>query len=160
MMQLRIGVLTVSDRVSAGQMEDAGGPAVEEALREVNQEVSERAVVPDEADRIAAVLRHWADELKLDVIFTTGGTGLSPRDVAPEATSAVAERLVPGIAQAILAASLHQTPYAMLSRAVAAQRGATLIINLPGSPRGAAQGVEVVAPILEHAVNTLHGGRH
>lgn len=158
--ELRIGVLTVSDRVAAGAMEDAGGPAVEAAVLPAGWQIAARSVVPDDAARIADVLRDWCDRQGLDVIFTTGGTGLAPRDVTPQATEAVAERLVPGIAAAILLASLPQTPLAMLSRSVAATRRTTLIINLPGSPRGAAEGVAVVLPILEHAVSIMHGGRH
>jgi molybdenum cofactor synthesis domain-containing protein len=159
-MRLSLGILTISDRAAAGEMEDAGGPAVAEALRHGDWQVTQRAVVPDDGERISSVLQTWCDELHLDVIFTTGGTGLGPRDVTPEATLSVANRPVPGIAETIRAASLRQTPHAMLSRGVAAVRGTTLLINLPGSPRGAAEGVEVVRPILEHAVATLHGGRH
>ena len=159
-MHLRIGILTVSDRVSAGEMADRGGPAIRDALRNPDWTVAHETVVPDDLDRIAAALRRWADETRLDVIFTTGGTGLGPRDVTPEATLSVATRIVPGVAEAIRIASLQQTPHAMLSRAAAGIRGATLIINLPGSPTGAAEGVEVVRPILEHAVQILRGGRH
>ncbi len=159
-MHLKIGVLTVSDRVSRGEMEDRGGPAVQSALRNPEWVVAEQAVVPDDLEEVASILRRWADESQLDIIFTTGGTGLGPRDVTPEATSRVATRLIPGIAEAIRSASLAQTQQAMLSRAMAGVRGTTLIINLPGSPRGAEEGVDVVRPVLEHAVATLHGARH
>ena len=159
-MNLRIGVLTISDRVAAGQMQDEGGPAVEAALQHPEWVIVHRAVVPDEVDQVAGALTRWADEERLDVVLTTGGTGLAPRDVTPEATSRVCDRLVPGIAEAIRMASLQQTPQAMISRALAGARGTTLIVNLPGSPRGAAQGAEVVRPILEHAVSILNGGKH
>jgi molybdenum cofactor synthesis domain-containing protein len=141
-------------------MEDRGGPAVEAALDNPDWSVVERTIVPDDGDQIASTLRRWADELALDIIFTTGGTGLGPRDVTPEATLSVITRPVPGIAEAIRSASLAQTQQAMLSRALAGVRGTTLIINLPGSPRGATEGARVVRPALEHAVSTLHGARH
>lgn len=158
-MKLRVGVLTVSDRVSRGVMEDRGGTAIEAGLNP-DWTVIRRAVVPDDVDRIGTLLRTWADEDHLDVIFTTGGTGLGPRDVTPEATVQVSDRLVPGMAEAMRSVGRDQTPAAMLSRAIVALRGATVIVNLPGSPRGAAEGVAVVGPVLEHAVATMHGGRH
>jgi molybdenum cofactor synthesis domain-containing protein len=158
-MPLRVGVLTVSDRVSRGEMEDEGGPAVERSLPS-DWQVAARAVVPDERERIALTLRQWTDRDRLDVIFTTGGTGLGPRDVTPDATIEVAGRLVPGMAEAMRAAGMSDTPAAMLSRAVVAVRSTTLIVNLPGSPPAAADSVHVVAPVLEHAVATIHGGRH
>jgi molybdopterin adenylyltransferase len=158
-MGMRIGILTVSDRVSAGQMQDHGGPAVEDALEVLAAEIV-RGLVPDEQDQIAQVLRRWADDDRLDAIFTTGGTGLGPRDVTPDATLDACDRGVPGIAEAMRQAGIKQTPHAMLSRAVCGARGRTLIVNLPGSPRGACEGVEVVLPILEHAIATMHGGKH
>ena len=159
-MQLHIGILTISDRVSKGQMEDTGGAAVEEALQHPEWSVTHRAVVPDEVERIVQTLRDWTDGAHLDIVFTTGGTGLSPRDVTPEATLQVADRTVPGIAEAMRLEGLRQTPNAMLSRAVAVSRGTTLIVNLPGSPRGVKEGVVVVRPVLEHAVAILRGGHH
>jgi molybdopterin adenylyltransferase len=159
-MTLQIGVLTVSDRASAGEMEDLGGPAVENVLRSGGLTVARREIVPDDRKQIASTLRRWCDDEHLDVVLTTGGTGLGARDVTPEATVEIAEREVPGIAEAIRFASLGQTPMAMISRGVAVLRGTTLIVNLPGSPRGAAQGAEIVLPVLEHAVATLHGGKH
>ena len=158
--EIRFGVLTVSDRASRGEQEDLGGPAVAQGLERAGWTVSTSAVVPDDAERIAEMLREWSDEQRLDVILTTGGTGLGPRDVTPEATLRVADREVPGIAEALRAASLAETPQAMLSRGRAALRGTTLIINLPGSPRGASFGVDVLRPVLEHAVATIHGSRH
>jgi molybdenum cofactor synthesis domain-containing protein len=157
---MRIGVLTISDRASAGEMVDEGGPTIEDVLHSAGMEAVERAIVSDDQVAVAAALRRMADDLRLDVVLTTGGTGLGPRDLAPEATLAVGERTVPGIADAIRSASLEKTRMAMLSRGVAVIRGETLIINLPGSPKGAREGTEVVLPVLAHAVATLHGARH
>jgi molybdenum cofactor synthesis domain-containing protein len=140
-------------------MEDRGGPAVEASLKP-EWLVAERAIIPDDRDRIESTLIGWCDGGEIDVVLTTGGTGLSARDVTPEATLAVAERTVPGIGEAIRAASMAVTSMAMISRGVAAVRGATLIVNLPGSPGGARDGTALVAPILEHAVATLHGAKH
>ena len=159
-MHVRFGILTVSDSVAAGTAEDRGGPAVRAALAQSGWEVAEATVVPDDRSQIETTLKRWADERRLDVIFTTGGTGLGPRDVTPEATLAVADRIVPGIAETIRAMSFRQTQGAMLSRGTCCMRGPTLIINLPGSPKGATYGVEIVRPVLEHAVSTIHGARH
>jgi molybdopterin adenylyltransferase len=156
---LRIAILTISDRASAGEMEDRGGPAVEASLKP-EWVVAARGIIPDDRDWIESTLIDWCDSGEIDVVLTTGGTGLSARDVTPEATLTVAERSVPGIGEAIRAASMAVTPMAMISRGVAAVRGATLIVNLPGSPGGARDGTALVAPILEHAVATLHGARH
>jgi molybdopterin adenylyltransferase len=158
-MTLQIGILTISDRVSRGEMEDRGGPAIAKAVGALGWQIADRSVVPDDRSAIADTLREWCDR-RLDVILTTGGTGLGPRDVTPEATAEVAEREVPGIAEALRATSLAQTPMAMISRGMAVVRGTTLVVNLPGSPKGATQGVETIAPVLEHAVAILHGGSH
>lgn len=157
---MRIGILTVSDRVSAGQMEDLGSETIAEALRSNAWSPEVRTVLPDDRAKIAQLLRQWCDELGLDVILTTGGTGLGPRDVTPEATLDIADRTVPGIAEAMRYAGLRQTPMAMLSRSQAATRGTTLIVNLPGSPKGVREGMEVILPVLEHARAITHGGRH
>ena len=159
-MPLSIGVLTVSDRASEGTIEDRGGPEVESALEPLGVIVSARAVVPDDRMRIAEQLSRWTDEDQLDVILTTGGTGLGPRDVTPEATQDVCQRLIPGIPEALRAAGLAQTPQSILSRGLAGVRGTTLIINLPGSPQGAAEGVRLLLPVLPHAVATMRGARH
>jgi len=154
---LRAAVLTVSDRSSAGLREDAGGPALTEYLKSHGIEVAWTAIVPDDQDAICRALRKWADDDRADLILTTGGTGLSPRDVTPEATASVLERTVPGMVEAMRAASMIKTPHAMISRALAGVRGQTLIINLPGSPRGAIENLEVVMPALEHAVSKIKG---
>jgi molybdopterin adenylyltransferase len=141
-------------------MDDLGGQAVADAVTQDDWHIHARAVVPDEIAHIATVLRQWSDERELDIILTTGGTGLGPRDVTPEATNTVSDRSIPGIAEAMRAEGLHSTPHAMLSRALAVARGQTLIVNLPGSPTGAREGVMVARPIFEHAIQILRGGRH
>lgn len=152
---LRVGVLTVSDKGSRGERADASGPAIEEIVRGAGWEVAATAVVPDEVDQIAELLRRWADLERLDVVLTTGGTGLAPRDRTPEATLSVVDRQVPGLAEAMRAASLAKTPFAMLSRGVAGTRGGCLIVNLPGSPKAVRETLAVVVPVLPHAVDIL-----
>ncbi len=159
----QVGILTISDRVSRGETEDASGPALVQLVQEVlGWSVARRAVVPDERETIAAVLRSWADDDDLALILTTGGTGFAPRDVTPEATRDVIEREAPGLVEAMRQASLQATPHAMLSRAVAGIRGRTLIINLPGSPKAVREQFEVIAPALPHALRLLRGvpGEH
>ena len=153
---MKAGVLTVSDRGSRGERVDTAGPAVAALLEAKGIEVAARGLVPDERDQIAAKLRQWADEEQLDVVLTTGGTGLALRDVTPEATADVAERDVPGFAEAMRAAGRLSTPLADLSRATAVTRGRTLIINLPGSERGARESLEAVIDLVPHAVEVLH----
>ncbi|HLA98163.1 MAG TPA: MogA/MoaB family molybdenum cofactor biosynthesis protein [Anaerolineales bacterium] len=154
-MKLRFGIMTVSDRSARGERADVSGPALEAILAEQGWVVLRRQVLPDDLLRLSDALAKWADSGELDVILTTGGTGFSPRDVTPEATAAVTQRAAPGLAEAMRAASLQVTPHAMLSRATAGIRGACLIVNLPGSPRGAAENLKVVLPVLEHAVQLL-----
>ncbi|HTY21579.1 MAG TPA: MogA/MoaB family molybdenum cofactor biosynthesis protein [Desulfomonilaceae bacterium] len=154
---LRSGVLTISDRSSQGLREDASGPRLADVLRQHGIDVVWTAVVPDEENEIRRVLTQWADENSADLILTSGGTGLSPRDVTPEATMAVVQRLVPGMAEAMRSASMSKTPHAMISRAVAGVRGKTLIINLPGSPKGAIENLEAVLPALKHAIDKIQG---
>jgi len=154
-MNLRFAILTVSDRSSRGERPDASGPALAELVRSQGWDVSTQEVVPDEVDAIQDALRSWTDSGEVDVILATGGTGFAPRDVTPEATRAVVERLTPGLDEAMRAASLKVTPHAMLSRAITGIRKRTLIINLPGSPKGATENLQVVLPALEHAVKLL-----
>lgn len=151
-----ISVLTISDRCSKELCEDKSGPLISELISSV-AETGEYVIVPDEKELISAELIRLSDEVKSDIIFTTGGTGFAPRDVTPEATKAVVEKEVPGIPEAIRAKSLEITPKAMLSRAAAGIRGKTLIINLPGSPKAVRESLEVVMPVLSHAVETLSG---
>jgi len=153
----RVGILTVSDKGHAGERQDTAGPELGRLLDPEIYEVADYRVVPDEREDIVAQLVEWSDDARLDLILTTGGTGLSPRDLTPEATLAVAHRLVPGIPEAMRAAGLAQTPHAMLSRGVAAIRGCTLIINLPGSPKGARENLQAVLPALPHALEKLKG---
>ena len=148
-------VLTVSDKGSRGEREDASGAALEEALRGLGVASVERAIVPDELDQIAAVLRRWADETKISLVLTTGGTGMTSRDVTPEATLEVFDRQAPGFAEAMRAGSLAKTPHAMISRAVSGIRGRTLIINMPGSPGACREQYAMIAPALPHAVEKL-----
>ncbi len=155
-MSFRVGVLTVSDRGARGERVDTAGPAVATLIAATGAQVSETAIVADEHDLIATKLRAWADGSQLDLILTTGGTGLALRDVTPEATAAVAERTVPGLAEAMRAAGRKSTPLADLSRATAVTRGRTLIVNLPGSEKGARESLAAIVDLLPHAVNVLH----
>jgi molybdopterin adenylyltransferase len=155
--RIRAGVLTVSDKGARGERVDTAGPAVGELLRRFGVEVVETTIVPDVREEVAARLRLWADESRLDLVLTTGGTGLSPRDLTPEATLDVAERHVPGIAEVMREAGRRSTHLAAISRAVAVTRGRTLIINLPGSERGARESLQAVLDLLPHAVELLRG---
>ncbi len=155
-MIIRVGILTISDRSWNGERPDLSGPALETLVKETGWEVSQKALLPDEMDQIQKKLIEWCDEIRLDIILTTGGTGFSPRDITPEATSGILERSAPGLAEAMRAASLKVTPHAMLSRAVTGIRGSTLIINLPGSPKAAVENLRSVMAVLPHAVQLLH----
>lgn len=159
-MPYHAAVITVSDACSAGTRVDTSGPAVCALLRAAGYEVIYTAVVPDERGEIAALLRQCADGLRCDLVVTTGGTGLSPRDVTPEATRDVLEREIPAIPQAMLFESLKLTPRAMLSRAVAGTRGETLIVNLPGSEKAARENLSAIVDTLAHGLKMLHGGGH
>jgi molybdopterin adenylyltransferase len=152
---MRFGILTISDRSWRGERADASGPALQSLILAQGWQVVRTDVVADELEMIRDCLVAWADSDEFDVILTTGGTGFSPRDVTPEATQQVIERAAPGIAEAMRAASLKVTPHAMLSRALAGIRKRTLIINLPGSPKAAVENLQVVLPVLNHAVQLL-----
>ncbi len=154
-MPITVGVLTVSDKCAAGEREDTSAAAVVGWAGECGHEILVREVVPDESDLVASALVRWSDEQAVDLIVTIGGTGLAPRDVTPEATLAVVDRLVPGIPEAIRVAGLQSTPRSLLSRGVAGTRGRTLIVNLPGSPGGVRDGLAVLGPIVEHAARIL-----
>lgn len=156
-MTLRAGVLTVSDKGSRGERVDTSGAAIRTLLEAAAFEIARYAIVADEREPIAAMLRAWADDDRLDLVLTTGGTGLSPRDVTPEATRALLDYEVAGIAEALRADGLRQTPFAMLSRALAGVRARTLIINLPGSERAVRENLAVLLPVLPHALGTLRG---
>jgi molybdopterin adenylyltransferase len=150
-----VGILTISDKGSRGERQDKSGEAIREILSGMDVSIVNYDVVPDEKDLIVEKLVKWADNL--DMVITTGGTGLTPRDVTPEATLAVVDRIVPGFAEAMRAESLKKTPHAMLSRAVVGTRGKCLIINLPGSPKAVRECLQVILPALPHAVETLKG---
>jgi len=152
-----VGILTISDKGSKGERQDKSGEAIREMLSNMDVRIVNYDIIPDEKELIVEKLVKWADEDHLDVLLTTGGTGLTPRDVTPEATLSVVDRIVPGFAEAMRAESLKKTPVAMLSRAVVGTRGECLIINLPGSPKAVRECLEVILPALPHAVETLKG---
>ena len=153
--EISVGILTVSDRSARGERADESGPLLRQMAQRRGWTVEREGIVPDDAAVIKATLMDWADQARLDLILTTGGTGFAPRDVTPEATRAVIEREAPGLAEAMRAASLAKTPHAMLSRAVCGIRGRTLVINLPGSPRAARENLETILPAIPHAIALL-----
>jgi molybdopterin adenylyltransferase len=155
-MSIRFGILTVSDRSARGERPDLSGPALVELVIAQGWKVERTAIVADNLAALRETLSAWADAADVDVILTTGGTGFAPSDVTPEATRLVIEREAPGLAEAMRSESLNVTSHAMLSRAVAGMRGKVLIINLPGSPKAAVQNLQVIMPVLPHAIELLH----
>jgi molybdopterin adenylyltransferase len=154
---LNLGILTISDKGWQGERADVSGTAIKERFSQRDSQVVRYEVVPDEADIIAGKLAQWADEGSMDIIVTTGGTGLGPRDVTPEATLKVLDKEVPGLTEAMRAETFHQAPTAILSRAVAGVRGKCLIINLPGSPEAVQECLDIILPVLPHAVQIIKG---
>lgn len=152
---IRTAILTVSDKGSRGERVDESGQIIRDLITRIEGQVVEYRIVPDERPEIANALAGWADRGDVDLVLTTGGTGLSPRDVTPEATRDVIDREVPGIGEVMRAAGLQKTPRAMLSRGIAGTRGRTLIVNLPGSPKGVRENLEAVLDVLPHAVEIL-----
>lgn len=157
---MRIAILTISDRSWRGERPDTSGPALSQVVLAQGWQVVSTRILPDDQAQISAQLIEWADSKAVDIILTTGGTGFSPRDVTPEATSSVIQRPAPGLGEAMRQASLQKTPHAMLSRAISGIRGQTLIINLPGSPKAALENLAVILPVLAHAIELLRDDPH
>jgi molybdopterin adenylyltransferase len=156
-MIFKVVILTISDRGSKGEREDSSGPLIREMIRDLPAEIIHYEIIPDEQEKIVEALKKSADHLKADLILTTGGTGMSPRDVTPDATLKVIEKEVPGFSEAMRAESLKKTPHAMISRAITGIRGSSLIVNLPGSPKSVKENLSVILPTLPHALSKLKG---
>jgi molybdopterin adenylyltransferase len=159
-MAIRTAILTVSDMCAQGKREDTSGQIIKDMLPEDKFEVYEKTLVPDDYETITKTLRRFSDVQKAQVVLTTGGTGLGPRDVTPEATTAVCDRRVPGFSEILRSESYKKTPNAVLSRGVSAMRDNTLIINLPGSPKAVREYMEIILEVLPHAVDMMRGGGH
>lgn len=157
---MRVAILTISDTVSRGERPDRSGPAVRERCDKLGWKIVIEEILPDDRAKLSAGLARLADAGDVDAILTTGGTGLGPRDVTPEATKGICEKLVPGLSELMRERGRQSTPHAVLSRAVVGVRGSVLIVNLPGSPKGAVESLDAVADLLPHAVEVLRGARH
>ncbi len=157
---MRVAILTISDSAAKGEREDTSGPALVAVCRGLNWEIASTLRLPDDLAAIQEQLRTIADSGGTDIILTTGGTGIGPRDNTPEATIAIADRILPGVSEEMRRKGMEKTPTAVLSRAVTAVRAHTIIVNLPGSPKGAVESLESIAHLLPHAVHVLHGARH
>jgi molybdopterin adenylyltransferase len=154
---IRVAIVTISDSVVAGTRQDQSGAILRERVEALGWQVTAQETVPDEVDRIAAVLKNLADSAIVSLILTTGGTGVSPRDVTPEAARTVIEREIPGLGEVMRAEGCKVTPFAALSRSMAGVRGTTLIVNLPGSPKGAAESLDAISKLIPHIVNLMEG---
>ena len=157
---IRVAILTVSDSCSQGKREDISGQSIKDMLPEDRFEICRKKIVADEHEKIVNELKHFSDRADIDVVFTTGGTGLGPRDITPEATASVCERIIPGLGEMMRAEGLKKTKNAILSRGIAGICNRTLVINLPGSPRGVKESLEIILDVLPHAVDMIHGGGH
>jgi molybdopterin adenylyltransferase len=154
---IRAGIITVSDRGSQGIRQDTSGPMIATIIKALSIDVCRLMIIPDEKDQIKDALKQYADKENLDLIITTGGTGVSPRDITPEATLEIIDRQIPGMAEAMRHQSMQITPHAMISRAVVGIRGSALIINLPGSPKAAKENLDVILPALKHTLEKIKG---
>jgi molybdenum cofactor synthesis domain-containing protein len=157
---IKVAILTVSDSCSQGEREDISGQTIKDMLPEGGFEICRKKIVADEHEKIVNELKHFSDKADIDVVFTTGGTGLGPRDVTPEATASVCEKIIPGLGEMMRAEGLKKTKNAILSRGIAGIYNKTLVINLPGSPRGVKESLEIILNVLPHAVDMMHGGGH
>jgi molybdopterin adenylyltransferase len=157
---IRVAILTVSDSCAQGKREDISGQTIKDILPEERFEICRKKIVADDHEKIVNVLKHFSDKADIDVVFTTGGTGLGPRDVTPEATASVCERIIPGLGEIMRAEGLQKTKNAILSRGIAGICNRTIVINLPGSPRGVKESLEIILDVLPHAVDMMHGGGH
>ncbi len=156
-LMFKVAILTLSDKGSKGERDDSSGPLIREMIKDLPVRVVHYEIIPDEKSEIVEALKKCADQLGADLILTTGGTGVSPRDVTPDATLEVIEKEVPGFAEAMRAESLKKTPHAMISRAIVGIRGSCMIVNLPGSPKSVRENLSVILPALPHALSKLKG---
>lgn len=159
-MAIKVAILTISDKAADGSREDVSGPTIERMLPKDTYNVCEQNIIPDDYRTIVGALRDLSDQKAMDLVFTTGGTGLGPRDVTPEATSSVCDRMVPGLSEILRSESYRKTRHAVLSRGVSGMREKTLIINLPGSPKAVRECLEILLDVLPHAVEMMRGGGH